>query len=74
MWKVVGFNVRDRNGRYYDLYLQREATAPAQGIEVMKVNFSASKISYVPVIGDWVLVSLDSFNGRRYATEIVEVK
>ena len=75
MWKVVGFNVRDgKNGRYYDLFLQREATAPAQGIEVLKVDYSANRVSYIPVIGDWVVVSLDSFNGRKYASDVIKVK
>lgn len=75
MWKVVGFKARDgKNGRYYDLYLEREATHPAQGKEVMSGDYAAARVSYVPVIGDWVVVSMDSFNGRRYIADVIKVK
>lgn len=75
MWKVVGFKVRDgQKGRYYDLYLQREAQAPGQGLECMAIDFAANKISYVPCINDIVVVSLDSYNGRKYASEVYKVK
>lgn len=75
MWKVVGYGVRDvEKGRYYDLFLQREAQAPAQGVEVLRGDYSAKKISYIPTIGDIVVVSFDSYNGRRYISEVYKVK
>lgn len=74
MWEVVGFRFRvTKNGeyRYVDLYLQREATAPAKGIEVKAVDYREDKIAYVPQIGDRVVPSMGSYQGRQFLSDLV---
>lgn len=74
MWEVVGFRMRAAEKcTYYDLYLQREAREPGVGVEVFVTNYSTSRVAYVPRIGDRVMVSLDVYNGRKYATDVVPV-
>ena len=74
MWKVVGFKCRDsEKGRFYDVFLQRECSAPGVGLECMRGDFSARRCSYVPELNDIVAVSMDSYNGRRYISEIYKV-
>lgn len=75
MWKVVGFKVRvsKQGSRYCDLYLQREATAPGQGIEVFTGDYAMERFTYEPVIGDWVMISIGVYQGRRFISDIVKV-
>lgn len=75
MWKVVGFKVRTTNqgSKYCDLYLQREASAPGQGIEVFAGDYAMERFSYEPTIGDWVMISTGSYQGRRFISDIVKV-
>lgn len=74
MWKVVGFKFRDsEKGRYYDLYLQRELPDGGVGLECCRGDFSARRISYVPSLNDIVCVSWDSYNGRRYISDVYKV-
>ena len=74
MWKVVGFKCRDsEKGRYYDLYLQREAQG-GEGLECMHIDYSTKRVSYIPCLNDIVVVSMDSYSGRRYASEVYKVK
>lgn len=73
MWEVVGFRYRaTQNGenRYVDLFLQREAKAPAKGIECKAVDYREDKIAYVPVIGDRVAISMSSYNGRQFLSDL----
>ena len=77
MWEVVGFNVRtvlckdNVNRRYYDLYLQREAQAPAQGFEVVAVDYREDKYQYVPQLGDKVFAAVArSAQGRVFLADL----
>jgi len=80
MWEIVGYNVRnvkckdDVFRKFYDVFLQREATAPAQGIETQRGDYREDKFAYVPQIGDKVFVSFGNFQGRQFISDLQVVE
>lgn len=76
MWEVVGFGVRDvlcKDGvtrKFYDVFLQRDATGNAQGIETQRGDYRADKFTYVPRIGDKLFVAFANFQGRQYISDV----
>lgn len=76
MWEVVGFGVRTvqcKDGvtrRFYDVFLQREAQAPAQGIETQRGDYREDKFAYAPQIGDKLFVAFGNFQGRQYISDL----
>lgn len=74
MWKVVGFKRREKDGKiYFDLSLQREYK-DGTGVECRVCNYSAGYINYVPALGDMVMISMGSYNGRSYVQEVLKVR
>lgn len=80
MWEVVGYNVRTavcKDGitrKFYDIYLQREATAPAQGIECAAGDYREDRFAYVPKIGDRVFAAFArSAQGRVFLADLQHV-
>lgn len=80
MWQIVGYNVRnvkckdDVFRKFYDVFLQREATAPAQGIETQRGDYREDKFAYVPQIGDKVFVAFGYFQGRQFISDLLVVE
>lgn len=77
MWEVVGYNVRSavcKDGitrKFYDIYLQREAQAPAQGLEVAAADYREDRYPYVPKLGDKLFVGFArSAQGRVFIAEL----
>lgn len=76
MWEVVGFGVRDVvckdnvTRKFYDVFLQREATGNAQGIETQRGDYREDKFAYVPRIGDKLFVAFGNFQGRQYISDL----
>ena len=80
MWEVVGFGIREVkckdgvNRKFYDVFLQREATGNAQGIETQRGDYREDKFAYVPAIGDKLFVAFGNFQGRQYISDLQLVK
>lgn len=77
MWEVVGYNVRQAvckdnvTRKFYDIYLQREAAAPAQGFEVAAGDYREDRYHYVPKIGDKVFAAFArSAQGRVFLADL----
>ena len=77
MWEVVGFrlrNVQFKDGqicKYFDLYLEREASEPAQGLQVIACDYAADRFTYRPKIGDRVFAAFGrSKTGRLYLSDL----
>ena len=77
MWEVVGYASRDVQGKdgqtrkYFDLYLEREASAPAQGLQVIACDYAADRFTYRPKIGDRVFAAFGrSKTGRLYLSDL----
>lgn len=72
MWQVVGFKIRESNGKKYcDIFLERDREG-ITGKEVKRGNYSMSAIDYSPTLGDTVIISEGSFNGRTYISDIIQ--
>lgn len=73
MWKVVGFKSRVKNEKtYWDVFVSRPCTG-GQGEEVRVLNYSQDYIGYLPALGDMIMFSMGSYNGRQYVQEINKV-
>lgn len=76
MWEIVGFNIRnvrckdDVFRKFYDVFLQRVAQAPAQGIETQRGDYREDKFTYVPQIGDKVFVAFGNYQGRQFISDL----
>ena len=80
MWEVVGFNVRTavcKDGitrKFYDIYVQREASGTAQGLVVAAGDYREDRFAYVPKIGDRIFVAFArSANGRVFIADLQQV-